>query len=222
MRLVLLGPPGAGKGTQANMLKESLSIPHISTGDILRERVKDNSPIGRKARQFISQGELVPDDIVIEIVMDRLKAADVKSGFMLDGFPRTRLQAEALSRALKKLNISIDLVVYFKTQPETSIRRLGGRRICSQCQANYHVQNMPPQKQGICDQCGGALYEREDDKEETVRNRLDVYFRETAELIDYYREKGLLRTLSGDKEAKEVFAILMALFKQEGLMPSCQ
>lgn len=218
MRLILLGPPGAGKGTQADVLSKEYKIPHISTGDMLREAVRKNSAVGQKAKSYMLKGKLVPDEIVIEIVKERLGANDTKGGFILDGFPRTKPQAESLDQALKQAGIPIDLVLYFNTSDEVSIRRLSGRRVCKSCGVNFHVTNIPPKKAGICDFCGWALIQREDDKEATVRNRLEVYKKETAELIDYYKKKGILRTVSGDLGVKEVFEILSKMFEQEALI----
>ena len=218
MRLILLGPPGAGKGTQAKLLSEKFNIFHISTGDILRDEVKAGSELGRKVREFVKSGELVPDDIVIEVVVKRLTKPDVQSGFILDGFPRTLKQAERLSVALKQKNFSVDLVIYFATNPEVSVRRLSGRRVCKNCGANFHITNMPPKFEGICDFCGEKLYLREDDKEETVKRRLAVYQSQTASLINYYKKKGNLREVSGDLQAEEVFVQLKSLFTQEHLI----
>ena len=212
MRLILLGQPGAGKGTQAELLFKEYNIPHISTGDILRDTVKKNLPIGKKASSYMVKGELVPDDIVIEIVKERLSRKDAKNGFLLDGFPRTKLQAESLDEALRKINAPIDKVIYFDTSDEVSIERLSGRRVCKSCGANFHVKNIPPKKNGICDFCGSALIYREDYSESTVKNRLNVYKKETAGLIDYYKNKNILMTVSGDLDAKEVFRILSRIF----------
>lgn len=218
MRLILLGPPGAGKGTQADVLSKEYKIPHISTGDMLREAVKKNIAIGQKAKSYMLKGELVPDEIVIEIVRERLGGDDTKGGFILDGFPRTKPQAESLDEALGGVNMPADLAIYFETSEEVSVRRLSGRRVCKSCGANFHVTNIPPKKAGICDFCGSALVQREDDKEATVRNRLEVYKKETAELIDYYKAKGILRTVSGDLGVREIFEILSKMFKQEALI----
>jgi adenylate kinase len=208
MRMVLLGPPGAGKGTQAVMLAEKKGFPHLSTGDILRENVKNNTDIGKKAKEFMEKGELVPDDIVIAMMLDTIKNANGKSDFILDGFPRTVYQAKKLDGELNKLKLPIDMVVYFKTSIKTVILRLTGRRLCSKCGANYHIVNMPPKKRGICDKCGSELYQRKDDSEDTIKKRLEVYDSQTKELIDYYKAQGILKEVSGDLEALKVYSEL--------------
>ncbi|MFH1782329.1 MAG: adenylate kinase [Candidatus Omnitrophota bacterium] len=211
MRIVLLGPPGAGKGTQAVILQDKLHFLHLSTGDILRENVKMNTEIGKKAKSFMEKGELVPDDIVIEMMLDKIRSSNLDKGFMLDGFPRTIYQAKKIDEALGYLKLSIGLVIYLKTSIETVIKRLTGRRLCKECGANYHITNMPPKKQGICDKCNGSLYQRKDDNEETIKTRLDVYNNQTKELIDYYKEKGILREISGDLDAGEVYKELFQI-----------
>ena len=208
MRMVLLGPPGAGKGTQAVMLAEKKGFLHLSTGDILRENVKRGTDIGKKAKAFMEKGELVPDDIVIEMMLDTIKNAKAKKDFILDGFPRTVYQAKKLDAELHKLKLAIDMVVYFKTSIETVILRLTGRRLCSKCGANYHIVNMPPKKQGVCDKCGSELYQRKDDNEETIKKRLEVYNSQTKELIDYYKAQGILEEVSGNLEAGVVYSEL--------------
>lgn len=218
MRLILLGPPGAGKGTQAKVLTSKFGIPHISTGDMLREAVSSTTPVGLKAKSYMDKGELVPDEVVIEIVKLRLQKPDIKNGFILDGFPRTLVQAKNLDATLQKMGQDIDLVIYFETSAEVSIRRLSGRRVCRLCSANYHTVNMPPKKQGVCDKCGGDLFQRDDDKEETVRNRLTVYEQKTKNLLDYYKNKSKLRTVSGDKEVDEVFQQLVKIFQVDNLV----
>lgn len=209
--MVLLGPPGAGKGTQAAMLSEKLQFLHLSTGDILRENVKKETEIGEKTKSFMEKGELVPDDIVIEMMLETVKASDVSKGFMLDGFPRTAYQAKRLDEELGRLNLPIDLVIYFKTSINTVIFRLTGRRLCKECVANYHIVNMPPKKEGTCDKCGGALYQRKDDNEETIKKRLEVFDNQTKELISYYSDKGILREISGDLEADKVYEKLFGI-----------
>ena len=213
MRLVLLGPPGAGKGTQAKVLSEEFKIPHISTGDILREAVRDKTAIGNKAKEFMDRGELVPDDIVIEIMGQRLIKPDCQKGFILDGFPRTQAQAKALDETLVRLRCPVDLVIYFKTSIDTIIGRLSGRRVCRDCGANFHVKNIPPKVSDKCDFCGGELYQRDDDKEQTVRKRIEVYERTVPELMHYYELKRNLRTVSGDLDVDDVHAYLSKLFK---------
>ena len=205
MRLVFIGPPGAGKGTQAVMLSERLGYLHLSTGDILRENVKGRTEIGKKAKSFMEKGELVPDDIVIEMMFEKIKASDRNKGFILDGFPRTIYQAQRIDTGLDKLGMPIDIVVYFKTSIDTVISRLAGRRLCKNCGANYHIVNMPPKKENICDKCGGELYQRKDDNVVTIEKRLEVYNNQTKELIGYYKDKGILKEVSGDLEAGEVY-----------------
>ncbi|MCM8783506.1 MAG: adenylate kinase [Candidatus Omnitrophica bacterium] len=216
MRLILLGPPGAGKGTQADLLKNKLGIPHISTGDILRQVLKEDSDLGRRVRKIVETGELVPDDIIVEIMYNRLAYPDTKNGFILDGFPRTIKQAEQLDVLLERLDKKINLVLYFSTSTSKIIERLSGRLVCSNCGMNYHIKNMPPKKEGVCDGCGGKLYQREDDREETVRRRIDVYLKQTAELIDFYKSKKILHTIDANKDAQEVYKDLRLLFEKEG------
>ena len=217
MKLVLLGPPGAGKGTQAKVLSEEYNIPHISTGDMLREAVKAKTPVGMRAKGFMDTGGLVPDEVVIEIVAERVARADCKKGFILDGFPRTGAQAKALDSTLAELKCPIDLVLYFKTSVETIIQRLSGRRVCRNCAATYHITNIPPKVAGKCDLCGGELYQRDDDKEETVRNRIKVYESTVPQIIDHYEAKGILRTVSGDMDVDEANTYLSKLFLKEKL-----
>jgi adenylate kinase len=216
MRMVLLGPPGAGKGTQAVILQEKKGFLHLSTGDILRENVKNNTDIGKKAKAFMEKGELVPDDIVIEMMLNTIKNSRDKKDFILDGFPRTVYQAKKLDSELSKLKLPIDIVVYFKTGLKTVILRLAGRRLCSKCGANYHTVNMPPKKQGICDKCGAELYQRKDDSEETIKKRLEVYDNQTKELIDYYNAQGILKEVSGDLEAGKVYSELSEILNTCG------
>ena len=218
MRLILLGPPGAGKGTQAKLLSEKFQIPHISTGNILREEVEANSTLGQKVAKFVRGGELVPDQIVITVVSKRLKKPDAKEGFILDGFPRTFNQAEALNAALGDQQMPIDLVIYFATSHELCIRRLSGRRVCKNCGANFHLLNMPPKSEGVCDSCGQELILRDDDQEETVKKRLQIYQEQTTSLIDYYTKSGQLREVSGDLESAKVLAILLDLFNKEEIL----
>ena len=218
MRLILLGPPGAGKGTQGHVLSERFHVPHVSTGDMLREAVKENSPVGLKAQEYMNRGELVPDDIVIEIVKERLGKKGSRNGFILDGFPRTRRQAEMLDSVLHEMHKNIDMVIYFRTSEDVIVRRLSGRRICRSCGANYHIKNIPPKVKGICDVCNGPLYQREDDKEGTVKNRLEVYERQTSPLIDYYKEKSKLNTITGDLEVEDAFKSILKLFAEKDLL----
>jgi adenylate kinase len=211
MRLILLGPPGAGKGTQAKRLAERSGIPHISTGDILRQNVKDKTSLGKEAKGFMDQGLLVPDELVAKMLMERFAGADVKKGFILDGYPRNINQAKTLDEMLKKINLDIDLVVYLDTSESVIIQRLTGRLVCSACQANFHIKNMPPKIKGVCDNCGGKLYQRTDDKEETVKQRLEVYKKEVAGLIQYYEVRQKLSRLSADEEAGIVLNKLINL-----------
>lgn len=212
MRLIILGAPGAGKGTQAEYLSNRFGIPHISTGDILRENVKNQTELGKKAKEYMDKGLLVPDEIVIEIVKDRLMQDDCKNGFLLDGFPRTVVQAEALEKVLAELGQKIDKVLNIEVPDEKILERMSGRRICKNCGASFHVIYRPPKEEGRCDVCGGELYQREDDKEETVKRRLEVYHAQTQPLIEYYKNKGLLVTAVGQEEiadtTKEVLKAL--------------
>ena len=219
MRLVLLGPPGAGKGTQAVVLSNNLHIPHISTGDIFREAKESGSELGKKLAEYMEQGVLVPDDIVNRIVIERLSKDDIKEkGFILDGYPRTRQQAEVLDNALEGLELRLDMVIYMKTSKKTILMRLTGRRICKRCGHIYHIKNIPPKKEGICDCCNGELYQREDDKEQTVLKRLEVYQEQTQELIDYYKQKRLLKTVSGDLEVRQLYDVIYEFFGKKGLL----
>jgi len=203
MRLVFLGPPGAGKGTQAERLCRDMNWAHVSTGDLLREAVAEASELGLKAVEFMKSGRLVPDDLVVSLVAERLKRDDCTEGFVLDGFPRTVVQAEMLEETLDTLDIRLDRVLYFATDREVIITRLSGRRICRDCGANYHVTNIPSKVEGVCDRCGGELYQRDDDRPETVQKRLVVYEEQTAPLIRFYEERGLLKELSGNLEVEE-------------------
>lgn len=212
----MLGPPGAGKGTQAVILSEKYDLEHISTGDIFRELIKNNSPLGNKIRKFVESGALIPDETVIEVVVQRIKGLDINKGFILDGFPRTLQQAKMLEETLGLLNISIDKVFYFKTSEDIIIKRLSGRRTCRECGAIYHITNMPPKKSGECDLCGGPLYQRKDDETDTIRNRLDVYQKQTVDLIDYYKEKNILETINGDLSKDEAFVEIAAILSRVG------
>ncbi len=198
MRIVFLGPPGAGKGTQAEIISKEKKLPHISSGNLLREAVETKSETGRKARDYIEKGLLVPDEIVVDIIKDRILRDDCKSGFILDGFPRTLSQAKVLDEMLKKLGNRLDLVFYFAVSEESVVLRLTGRRICSSCGANYHEKFVPSEKEGICDKCGGTLYQRADDKLETVQERIRVYHEQTEDLIEYYKKSGILKEVVSD------------------------
>jgi adenylate kinase len=203
MRLILLGPPGAGKGTQAKMMERNYGIPQISTGDILREEVAADSTLGKWASSFMKKGSLVPDEVVIEVIKERLARPEYARGYLLDGFPRTLAQAESLDRVLEVAGSRIDLVLSLVVDEEELVRRLAGRRVCERCAAVFHLSFRPPRSTGICDRCGGPLVQREDDREETIRRRLQVYKSETAPLIGYYLRKGKLEEVSatGDPDA---------------------
>ena len=198
MRIAFLGPPGAGKGTQARDLAQEWGVLHLATGDMLREEVAAGTPLGREAKSYMDQGALVPDDVIIRMMGERLGRADAGRGFILDGFPRTIAQAEALTKLLKDLGQTLDTVVYFDVSEPELLRRLTGRRVCRACGHSYHLTSNPPKRAGVCDACGGELYQRDDDTEATVRRRLEVYQRQTAPLLDYYRQRNMLTTVSGE------------------------
>jgi adenylate kinase len=208
MNLIFLGAPGVGKGTQAKMLSSQLHWPHISTGDILREAVRCETPLGQKAKRYMETGELVPDQLVIDIVKERLEARDTFKGFILDGFPRTVEQAEALEDFLSSKKRSLDAVLYFEASTEEIVTRLTGRRACCNCGAIYHLVYQPPLRQDRCGKCGGELFQRSDDREETVRNRLKVYEMQTAPLISFYEKKGLLRKVQAGGSVEEVHLLV--------------
>ncbi|MEW6001787.1 MAG: adenylate kinase [Nitrospirota bacterium] len=210
MRLVLLGAPGAGKGTQAKRLIEKYEIPQISTGDILRAAVAAGTPLGREAKAIMERGELVPDKIVLGLVEERLKQDDCKKGYILDGFPRNTAQAEALDKLLNDLKMPLDSALSVDVPKEDLLKRLTGRRTCKSCQQMYNIFYSPPKKEGICDKCGGELFQRDDDKEETIRKRLDVYEAQTAPLIDYYKKKGILKSVEGVGTIDEIFTNVCA------------
>jgi adenylate kinase len=205
MNIVLLGPPGAGKGTQAKKIAEHYSLPHISTGDILRENISNNTSLGIKAKSYMAKGELVPDELLITIIRDRLSKPDCSKGFLLDGYPRTVPQADALQMILTESNKKLDIVLNIDVDDEELIKRLSGRRVCSSCGMSYHMIFNPPKEDEICDKCKGKLYQREDDKPEAIRNRLIVYKKQTQPLIEYYTRKSLLRTVDGGKNIPEIF-----------------
>ncbi|MBI2160904.1 MAG: adenylate kinase [Candidatus Rokubacteria bacterium] len=198
MRLVFLGPPGAGKGTQARELAREWGVPHLATGDMLREAAATGSRLGLEARRYMDQGALVPDDVIVGLMRERLARPDAARGFIVDGFPRTIAQAEALAQLLKDHGQQLDVVIYFDVSEGELLRRLTGRRVCRACQTAYHLVFAPPTRPGVCDKCGGELYQREDDGEKPVRIRLDVYARQTSPLLDYYRQRGLLATVAGE------------------------
>ena len=211
VRTILLGPPGAGKGTQAERMIEKYNIPHISTGDIFRENIKNGTELGKKAQEYMNKCELVPDDLVCEIATDRLKKDDCKNGFLLDGFPRTVYQAEKLDEFLAANGQKLDTVIDLEVSDDELMRRITGRRICKDCGATYHVVYAPTKVEGICDKCGEKLILRDDDKPETVQNRLKVYHEQTQPLIDFYTERKVLKTVDGTKDMKEVFADIIAI-----------
>ncbi|GAB4537841.1 MAG: adenylate kinase [Thermodesulfovibrionia bacterium] len=211
MRLVLLGAPGAGKGTQAKKLIERFGIPQISTGDILRQNVADGTPLGKEAKSYMDRGELVPDKIILGLVEDRLKRDDCKNGYILDGFPRNITQAEALDKMLNDLNMPLDAALCVDVPFDDLMKRLTGRRTCRSCGQMYNIYFSPPKKEGACDKCGGDLYQRDDDKEETIRKRLEVYEASTAPLIDYYKKKGILKTVIGVGSIDEIFNKVCAI-----------
>jgi adenylate kinase len=215
MRIILLGGPGAGKGTQAQKMAEEYSIAHIATGDILRQSIKDGTELGVKAKSYMDKGQLVPDDVVIGIIKERLTQDDIQSGFVLDGFPRTVPQAEALSLLTRELNMPMDAVINIKTSPDVVVERLSGRRTCRDCQTVYHIFYSPPKKEGKCDRCDGELYQRDDDKEETIRKRLKVYENQTFPLLEYYKTSGKLLEVSGDVSIAEVFESIVQILRKE-------
>ena len=204
MRVIMLGPPGAGKGTQASRIAERYGIPHISTGDMFRANLKNGTPLGDEARQYMDAGELVPDELVIRMVDDRLSWDDAETGWNLDGFPRTIGQAEALDDLLRSKGTPIDVVLRFAVDDEEVVERLSGRRVCRDCGEIYHVTANPPAEEGVCDACGGELYQRDDDKEEVIRHRLATYAEETAPLESFYEERGLLRDVEAVGEIDTV------------------
>ena len=211
MNLILLGPPGAGKGTQAAKIVEKYNVPHISTGDIFRENIKNGTPLGKKAQEYMNKGELVPDSLVIEIATDRLTKDDCKEGFLLDGVPRTVEQAEALDEFLAKDGKKVDHVLDIDVAAQILMERLTGRRVCKGCGATYHVTNIPPKKEGVCDVCGGELYQRDDDTAETVSNRIEVYNSQTKPLIDYYENAGNIAHLDGSINPDELLAEIVKI-----------
>jgi adenylate kinase len=211
VKLVLLGAPGAGKGTQAKKLIEKYSIPQISTGDLLRAAVAAETELGKKAKSYMDKGELVPDSVVLGMVEERLKQNDCQQGYILDGFPRNRAQAEALDEMLKSVGMELDAALSIDVPLEDLMKRLTGRRTCKNCGQMYNVYFSAPKKEGICDKCGGELYQRDDDKEETIRKRLEVYNEQTAPLIDYYRDKGILKSVNGTGSIDDIFANILSV-----------
>ena len=211
MKIIMLGAPGAGKCTQAKQIADHYRIPHISTGDIFRANIKEGTELGKKAKEYMDKGALVPDELTCDLVVDRIGKDDCKNGFVLDGFPRTIPQAEALDAALSDMGQSMDYAVDVDVPDEAIIGRMSGRRACLNCGATYHIVSIPPKKEGICDRCGEKLVQRDDDKEETVKNRLNVYHEQTQPLIAFYQEKGILRTVDGTRPMDEVFDAIQAI-----------
>ena len=211
MKIIMLGAPGAGKGTQAKQIADKYKIPHISTGDIFRANIKNNTELGQKVKQYMDQGLLVPDELTCDLVMDRIKQDDCKNGFILDGFPRTIPQAEALDAALDKINEKMDYAINVDVPDENIVNRMGGRRCCLNCGATYHVVTIPTKVEGICDRCGSPVVLRDDDKPETVQKRLTVYHDQTQPLIDYYEKQSILKTVDGTKSMEAVFDDITAI-----------
>ena len=211
MKIVMLGAPGAGKGTQAKMIAEKYGIPHVSTGDIFRANIKNGTELGKEAKQYMDQGKLVPDELTVKILLDRVAQDDCKNGYVLDGFPRTIPQANVLDEALTKLGDKIDYAVNVDVPDDNIINRMGGRRACVACGATYHIVYNAPKTEGICDVCGKELIIRDDDQPETVKNRLKVYHEQTQPLIDFYTKKGVLKTVDGTVDMKDVFAAIVAI-----------
>lgn len=211
MKIIMLGAPGAGKGTQAKMIAEKYGVPHVSTGDIFRANIKNGTELGKEAKQYMDQGLLVPDELTVRILLDRVAKEDCKDGYVLDGFPRTIPQAEVLDSELSKLGDCIDYAIDVDVPDDNIIKRMSGRRACLTCGATYHIEHVPPKKEGICDKCGSELVLREDDKPETVKNRLNVYHEQTQPLIDFYTAKGVLKTVDGTLPMDEVFAAITAI-----------
>ena len=211
MKIIMLGAPGAGKGTQAKMIAKEYGIPHVSTGDIFRANIKEGTELGKEAKGYMDKGLLVPNELTVKILLDRVAKDDCKNGYVLDGFPRTIPQAEVLEDALNKLNDKIDYAIDVNVPDENIIKRMSGRRACLKCGATYHIEHVPPKKEGICDVCGEPLVLRDDDKPETVKNRLDVYHKQTQPLIDFYSERNILKTVDGTVDMMDVFNAIKAI-----------
>lgn len=211
MKIIMLGAPGAGKGTQAKQIADKYKIPHISTGDIFRANIKNNTELGQKAKQYMDQGLLVPDELVCDLVVDRVQQDDCKKGYILDGFPRTIPQAESLDAALSRLGEAVDYAINVEVPDENIVKRMGGRRACVGCGATYHLVYAAPKKEGICDNCGAELILRDDDKPETVQKRLGVYHEQTQPLIDYYTKKGILKEVDGTMDMGDVFKAIVEI-----------
>ena len=211
MKIIMLGAPGAGKGTQAKMIAEKYGIPHISTGDIFRANIKNGTELGKKAKTYMDQGLLVPDELVVDLIMDRFKEADCANGYVLDGFPRTIPQAESLDKALNAIGEKVDFAINVEVPDENIVRRMSGRRACVGCGATYHIVYNPTKTEGICDRCGKALILRDDDKPETVEKRLKVYHEQTQPLIDFYGNKGILKEVDGTVDMNDVFSAIVKI-----------
>ena len=211
MKIIMLGAPGAGKGTQAKMIADKYQIPHISTGDIFRANIKNGTELGKEAKKYMDQGLLVPDELTVKILLDRVAQPDCANGYVLDGFPRTIPQAEVLDKALTELNDKIDYAINVDVPDENIVTRMSGRRACVACGATYHIEHIPPKKEGVCDKCGETLILRDDDKPETVLNRLKVYHDQTQPQIDFYTKKGVLKSVDGTVDMQDVFASIVAI-----------
>ena len=216
MKIIMLGAPGAGKGTQAKMIADKYQIPHISTGDIFRANIKNGTELGAEAKKYMDQGLLVPDELTVRILLDRVAQEDCAGGYVLDGFPRTIPQAQVLDEALEKLGEKIDMCIDVDVPDENIIKRMSGRRACLSCGATYHIEHIPPKTEGVCDKCGQPLVLRDDDKPETVQNRLHVYHEQTQPLIDFYSEKGVLKTVDGTVDMKDVFDAIVEILDNAG------
>ena len=213
MKIIMLGAPGAGKGTQAIQIAEKYNIPHVSTGDIFRANIKGGTDLGKEAKSYMDKGQLVPDELTVRILLDRVAKDDCKNGYVLDGFPRTIAQADALDKAVTELGESVDFAINVDVPDENIVKRMSGRRACLKCGATYHIEHVPPKKEGICDSCGSELVQRADDKPETVNERLKVYHDQTQPLIEYYDKKGILKTVDGTKDMEEVFANIVKILE---------
>lgn len=213
MKIIMLGAPGAGKGTQAKMIADKYSVPHISTGDIFRANIKNGTELGMEAKKYMDQGLLVPDELTVKILLDRVAAEDCKNGYVLDGFPRTIPQAEVLDHALTELGDRIDYAINVDVPDENIVKRMSGRRACLACGATYHIEHVPPKAEGVCDRCQKELVLRDDDKAETVLNRLKVYHDQTQPLIDFYTTKGILKTVDGTQPMEKVFSAIVEVLE---------
>ncbi|WP_026508422.1 adenylate kinase [Butyrivibrio sp. MC2013] len=213
MKIIMLGAPGAGKGTQAQMICDKFNIPHISTGDLFRANIKNGTELGKRAKEYMDKGQLVPDELTVELLLDRVANEDCKNGYVLDGFPRTIPQADVLDAKLTELGDKVDFAINVEVPDENIIRRMSGRRACLKCGATYHIEHIPPKTEGICDKCGSELVQRDDDKPETVQNRLKVYHDQTQPLIDYYGKKNILKSVDGTKDMNDVFADIVKILE---------